>query len=618
MVARTWMEKSWFVDPRSGDAAFYEQWLLGLAGGDSEGTDGFPARLQGEVAALQAALDGDGGRFEPGCFADGAAELLLPGLVAQLLAVRSGSAASERIELGVGRQLARMVGFGRPGRSSFGCLTAGGAAANGQALQVLRAVKFYPAALRAGMRRAEVEPAADRRLSALLDAEPVAVTNLSVVDVLALQEAWQALLNAEEDPARRRRLVAAVERERLESLGAHAFFSAHRECQAPVVLLPDTAEPSWEAAMRLAGMGEQGIVRLPTRGFRLHAAALERALEAASALGQSVLCVVGALGANEFGAFDPIHVLVEARERWHAQGLGFAVHADAGWGGYLAALLRDAHAGETPRTEVAALFRRFPTHATHAALAALAQADSLTVDPWRLGHLGEGAGGAYLCRDGRCLDFHSPALPGESGEARDARRLRGFATEGRRPAAAAAAAWLTHRVLPLDAAHFGRLAAHGIDCAEHFCDRLLALARRLEDRVRVVIPLDPDGNRVCLMFNPVGNGSAAIANVFCNAVLTHLRSAEYGGPAPEFACSAASIPRGILGAEDSTRLLAELGLAADTFTANPLVAGRDASELQMLRHTLAHSDLRGEVDHVERYCRFLERVLGEEAAQLTA
>src|SRR5690606_4775716 len=94
--------------------------------------------------------------------------------------------------------------------------------------------------------------------------------------------------------------------------------------------------------------------------------------------------------------------ICDVRDAAQANGFGFAVHVDAAWGGYLAALFRNPDGSLRSREDVASGFQSFPSAAVHAAFAALGRCDSITVDPHKLGYLPDGAG-AFVCRDHRAI-----------------------------------------------------------------------------------------------------------------------------------------------------------------------------------------------------------------------
>jgi len=651
----------WFIGARAENHELFEQVLLEFihdhvywrrnfhpddpppipaASVQSADYQAFVARMKQELFALSAALKRSVPLFSPRYMGHMLCDPLMPGLLAQMLTLpynpnnvsEEAAPVTVGMEIEVGRQLARMVGYNAdPARTpcAFGYLTSGGTVANYQALQVLRSVTYYPLALQAALRTLGVVPPAGSPVERVMEGDGASLSNLTVAECLALRDAWAALLRREPDEARRRTMAETVRAARLESLGMHGFFSAHPDCAAPVVLVPDTAHYSWTKAARLLGIGESGLVTVPTRDMRLDPAGLERALAAAHRLGQNVLCVVGVLGSTEYGTLDPVDEIVAARERWARRGLGFAVHVDAAWGGYLATLFRGADGGLLSRRAVAKHFRYFPSQRAYAAFRALPQVDSVTVDPHKLGYLPYGVGGAYLCRDHRCMDFvahDAPYLGAQVDEAspeqdyeRKFRRLGSFILEGSKPGAAAAAAYVTHRTLPLDSENFGRLVRHSVQSCEYFYDRVLALRERVKSRVHVSVPIEPDDNLVVVAFNPAGNEAAAVANAFTGAVFEHLR---VGGPVPPqaraFFSSSTMLYRRMLPREDAARILADLGIASYTFTEMPEDPARDADGLLVLRHTLMNPWLRdpvNDVDYIEMYCRYLEELVLRRAAE---
>ncbi len=595
----------------------------------------FIARLKDELYALSASLKSSIPLSSPRYMGHMLSDPLIPGLLAQMLTLPynpnnvSEEAAPVTIELEVkvGLQLARMIGYNddpNEAPCAFGYLTAGGTLSNYQALQVLRSVKYYPLALQTGMLHMNVKPPPGGILERVMNSDPAVLNNFSVAESIAAREAWLEFLDRDVPALQRSSLEKAVNGARIETLGTHAFFSLHRKhCSAPVVLVPETAHYSWIKAVRLLGIGESGLMRIPTRAMRLDPEALEHALAAADKINQTVLCVVGVLGTTEYGTFDPIHELVAARERWHEKGLGFAVHADAAWGGYLATLFRNGDGSTPPHEKTREPFKYFPSEHVYSAFRDLAQADSVTVDPHKLGYLPYGVGGAYVCRDHRCVDFvatDAPYLgrpaPRESGELayfRKFRRLGTYILEGSKPGSAAAAAYVTHRVLPLDRDHFGKLLSQSVQDAEHFYDRMLAMRDRIKDQVHLSVPIEPDSNLVCIAFNPAGNDSMAVANNFTEGLFNHLR-VDRNVPLQTraFFSSSTMLYKRMLRSADIGRVLDELGIAAFTFTEIPENPERDADGLLVLRHTLMNPWLRNNanrIDYIEKYCLYLEQLL---------
>ena len=568
----------------------------------------FESRMRRELHQLSAALKKSVPFHSPRYIGHMASDLLLPGLAAQMLTLPynpnnvSEDAAPVTVDMEVqaGLQLARMLGYPHdPARDAcaFGHLTSGGTMANYQALRLALALKAFPVALRA----AQVPELA-------LPADDWSAFNLSHADGIALLQAWQQWLAAQA-PAERTHWLHRVENERIEQLGLVGFFAAHPSLRVPLVLAPVTAHYSWSKGLKLLGLGRDQLELLPTAGMRLDPAALRDTLERCARERQPVLMCVAVLGGTEYGTIDPIDAVLAARHESRRHGLDFAVHVDAAWGGYLATLFRHEDGSLRTRDEVAADYTQFPTPAVHAAFAALGDTDSVTVDPHKLGYLPYGSG-AFICRDHRAMAllaeradyvFHA-ATP--AGYLARYRSLGQFIPEGSKSGAAAAAVYVTHRVLPLDHAHFGRLPRATVRAAETFHARAQRFALELAGCVHALVPFAPDSNLVCLALNPHGNASVATANAFVRALHDELRcDPQQPLQLKEFFGSVTSLRPEMLGPAQTARIFGALGL--DTATLGP-----DEDRLLILRHTLMNPyliDHENGISYIDRYFDFLGR-----------
>ncbi|MDC0672458.1 pyridoxal phosphate-dependent decarboxylase family protein [Nannocystis radixulma] len=151
--------------------------------------------------------------------------------------------------------------------------------------------------------------------------------------------------------------------------------------------------------------------------------------------------VVATLGTTSLGAIDPLDAIV-ALARSH----GARVHVDAAYGGFYALL-----AGAGPDGLDPAPWR------------ALAECDSVAIDPHKHGLQPYGCG-AVLFRDpavGRFYRHDSPYTYFTSGEL----HLGEISLECSRAGAAAAALWLTQRLLPLTADGLGAVLAANLRAA---------------------------------------------------------------------------------------------------------------------------------------------------------
>ena len=340
----------------------------------------------------------------------------------------------------------------------------------------------------------------------------------------------------------------------------------------PTVLAPITAHYSWSKGLKLLGLGREQLQLLPERGMRVDTDALEATLEKCAREHQPVLMTVAVLGTTEYGTIDPVDRVVAARTRSVERGLGFSVHVDGAWGGYLATLFRNEDGSLRSRDEVGAGFHAFPAPEIHAAIAALADTDSVTVDPHKLGYLPYGAG-AFICRDHRAMAllaenadyvFHDAAPKDYLARYRN---LGQFIPEGSKSGAAAAAVYVTHKVLPLDHAHFGQLLRHTVLSAEAFHARAQQFAAEFGDHVHALVPFAPDSNLVCLALNPVGNRDVAQANAFVRGLHDELRcDPRQPLQLKQFFGSMTTLRPEAIGTPEMQRVLLALGLEPATCT----------------------------------------------------
>ncbi|HEY0661238.1 MAG TPA: pyridoxal-dependent decarboxylase [Lysobacter sp.] len=569
------------------------------------------ARMRRELHALSAALKRSVPFHSPRYIGHMASDLLLPGLAAQLLTLpynpnnvcEDAAPVTVDLEVKVGLQLARMLGYpddpASPG-CAFGHLTSGGTVANYQALRLAMAVKAFPVALRA----AGVDSAA------LTDTvrfdDDWSAFNLPVGEGIALVDAWRRWLRSLPSNEATR-WQARVRAQRIETLGLVEFFARHSQLRVPRVYAPITAHYSWSKGLKLLGLGRAQLALLPERDMRLDADALEAELEACLRSRQPVLMAVAVLGTTEHGMIDPVDRVVDARDRFQARGLGFSVHVDAAWGGYLATMFRRPDGGLLTREEAGQGLSSFPSAEVHAAFAALGQTDSTTVDPHKLGYLPYGAG-AFVCRDSRAMEllseeadyvFNGAASQDYMGRFR---QLGQYIPEGSKAGATAAAVYVTHRVLPLDHARFGQLPRQTVAAAEAFRRRAQGSAADLADVARLCVPFEPDSNLVCVAVNLAGNRDVARANRFVRTLHDELRC-DPARPlqVKEFFGSMTTLRPASLGRARMDRILDLLDLDGDTFD-------EACDHLVILRHTLMNPyliDRHNGISYIDRYFDYL-------------
>ncbi len=470
------------------------QELLGLLAELKRGVPFFSGRYKGHMATEQTIAS------QVGYFA---AMLYNPNNVAI-----EASPVTTRLELEVAAQLARMIGYDVP--RSWGHLTSGGTVANFEALWVARNVFYLPLAARGAADELgltlEVR-GADGVSAPLSTLSLRELLNIPPGDALDLWEhLWAAAPKAE--------VHRAFQAHSLQSLGYQSYVDRIGRAfgdplPASVVLVAATAHYSWEKIVRALGIGSQQLVFVPVDArYRMDPDALWETVSDLSARNVPVQACISVCGTTEESAVDRLDQVLEVRARAEAElGVTFHLHSDACYGGYAASVTWNEEGERRTRDEIrrsvgvneAAGEAPWPAEGWVESMEALARADSVTIDPHKLGYIPYPAG-AIVFRDRRARELVAidpPYLLPTKGMGSDPDLFLGrFVFEGSKPGAAAAAVWLSHKVLPLDERGYG-----------HLVERTVAGARRLYRTLgeadlgdfRLHLLPEPDVNIVCFL-----------------------------------------------------------------------------------------------------------------------
>ncbi len=498
------------------------QELLGLLAELKQGVPFFSGRYKGHMTYEQTIAS------QVGYFA---AMLFNPNNVAI-----EGSPVTTRIELAVARQLAEMMGY--QGDTSWGHLTSGGTVANLQSIWVARNLLYFPLAAYGAAGSlgvsldVECPGGGTAPLRSLELCELLNITNTAVLDLR--DRLWAAA-----EPADVRRALAE------HSLQSQGYQEYHRRVAAKftdplpagVVIVSATAHYSWEKIVRALGIGSNQLVYVPVDDhFRIDSGALWDTISSLHERKTPILACVTVNGTTEESAVDRLDEVVDVRRRAEAElGMAFHLHSDAAYGGYATAV---TWAAEGARRRTGAEVRAetgldWPSDAWMRSMEAQAQADSITVDPHKLGYIPYPAG-AFLLKDKRAralVSIDPPYLtPADGTEDGDDLFLGKYIFEGSKPGAAAAAVWMSHKVLPLDQRGYGHLVARTVQGA-----RLLYAA--LEDAepapFRVVLLPRPDINIVCYIVTHESIGTLAEINALNEGIYARM-SLNTPGAHPEY------------------------------------------------------------------------------------
>lgn len=597
----------------------------------------FLAEMKQELLTLSADLKKSTPFFSPRYLGHMAADLLLPGVLAQMMTILynpnnvSDDAAPATLEkeIEVGMMLAEMVGFNTtPGTTprAWGHLTSGGTVANYEGIWNLRAVKFYPVSLSEAAKTCqfdidEVGPQ-KKKLSEYSKWE---LFNFSVREAVELMQ--NAIAKVKKEGSRKdfSEFRAQIMSETLEHLGMAGFFLKHRELKMPLVVVPLSGHYSWDKATKVLGIGNSHLVRLNIdRNMRMRIDHLQETLERCEKEQIPILSVIGVLGSTEFGSVDPIHKIVELRDQYKARGLFYGIHVDGAWGGYMCSLFRGKDGSYMSHEEARQPFKYFPHEGTWRAFRAVSKVDSITVDPHKLGFMPFGCG-AFISRDAGVLDFISQEAayvfdvkedPFKKPLRRKLLGLGQYIMEGSKPGAAAAAAYVSHRVIPLHNEGFGQVLVHSMKACEYLFDKLHELAERLKNLVTIAVPYSPDTNLIVYGINPKRNKHLALMNHFSRKIFNHMKiNPKQPLQGHNFFGSFTSLHKNKLDEAETNRILDIFKIEPASFVDHVEDRTKESDHIYLIRHTLMNPWLMyrdNGLNYLDRFCNFLEKIIVEE------
>ncbi len=410
-----------------------------------------------------------------------------------------GSPVTTGLELQVATQLAEMIGYDSV--RAWGHLTSGGTIANFEALWVARNIIYLPLAAAGAAEELDVDlplKLPTGQTISLREATLWQLVNIRNEDALDLyHDLWNT---APRDAVKR-----AFHGHSLQTLGYQDYHKRLSKrfgdpLNAAVVMVPATAHYSWAKIARALGIGSNQVVyvRVDER-FRMDADWFWRKVQKFSEQKTPILACISVCGTTEESAVDRLDQILAVRDRAERElGVTFHIHSDACYGGYAASLLiagdGTRRTGKRIRKDIDA---DFPSDEWVASMQALADADSVTIDPHKLGYTPYPAG-AIVYRDRRARELVATdppyLMPTPGSPSAEDMFLGRFILEGSKPGAAAAAVWLSHKVLPLDERGYGYLISRTMLGARK-------LHRTLQESdfspFRVVVLPEPDINIVC-------------------------------------------------------------------------------------------------------------------------
>lgn len=409
------------------------------------------------------------------------------------------SPVTTELELEVGADLNTMFGFDP--KHAWAHLTSGGTVANYEGLWVARNLKTVPLAI------AQHEKAKDL----VAGKSKLELLNMKTADILDLT-----------DELKKRDIFEEVRDLTVRGAGV-------KSGELGKFLVPRSKHYSWMKAMDVLGIGQENIIPLDVdENFRTDVPKMREIVFNLIKEETPILGMVSVVGTTEEGSIDAVHEVMQLRAECESKfGVSFYVHIDAAYGGYVRSMFLDENNNFMPydelraRQEIDGIIPAgvvWPKRAVYDGFKAMSGADSITVDPHKVGYIPYSAG-AVAMKDKRIVDLisYQAAYVFEEAEndSDDTNVVLGSAImEGSKAGATAAAVWAAHKVCPLNITGYGRVIGRGIVTADWFANKINsspiinAAGRQFELRAL----MHPDFHMVDFTFKEVGNTSLAAHN----------------------------------------------------------------------------------------------------------
>jgi glutamate/tyrosine decarboxylase-like PLP-dependent enzyme len=222
---------------------------------------------------------------------------------------------------------------------------------------------------------------------------------------------------------------------------------------SPLVFVPENRHYSWDKGFSIFGIEPESVWKIELDEYAsLSLVDFAKKLKLAEKLNRPIMMVVSVAGSTEFGGIDPIdriQRLLQQHERktkdkvWH--------HVDAAYGGFFRTLLK---LKKTPLTSEQIK-----------SLTAIKYADSVTIDPHKLGYVPYSSG-VFLTQRKADYTLTAVTAPYLNYEQKIDRGL--YTLEGSRPVGGATATLLTEKCLGFDHHGLGKIIAKTVQNRKDF------------------------------------------------------------------------------------------------------------------------------------------------------
>ena len=399
------------------------------------------------------------------------------------------------LEIEVGKMVSKMLGYNP--QTAWAHITSGGTVANIEALWVARTAQFNALMVQEFCKKENIDyqvVLANGAMASVSEAGIQDLLHLSSDEAILLVRKLASHLSKNDEGDYYLRKLNRFFKESRFNVNNTGILKIHDEIKmSPLIYVSEAAHYSVKKAANILGYGENAVVAVPVDSkFRMDADALKEMLFNQKPENYTA-CVIGIAGTTEEGAVDPLRKIQQVRNDLQVEkNRSFWFHIDAAWGGYLRSLfthpgleaiqsvdlneLAGQYADALDVKEIYSIHIKGVDTGIQTAISwddpelyksflSFPEADSITVDPHKMGYIPYPCGivafknevvtelitqkAQYISDErGGIYDVDKPVTINAVGP---------FILEGSKPGAAAAAAWLAHKTIPLETFGHGKI-----------------------------------------------------------------------------------------------------------------------------------------------------------------
>lgn len=467
------------------------------------------------------------------------------------------------LEIEVGKMVAAMLGYNP--NTAWAHICSGGTLANTEAHWVARTAQFVPLVVQDYCRQRSVNDFTvqmpNKAVANILDLSYRELVSLKPNRALGLMRGLARHLGKGADQTRIIDDINAFFPQSGFNINSRGLHTVLKEINlSPVIFVSESAHYSIKKLANVLGYGEDAVELIPVDPhFRINVDVLrDKVLELAD--DRYIATVIGIAGTTEQGAVDPLHKIKFLRDELERErNRSFWLHVDAAWGGYIRSLFcgHDLKASHDHKSlaeiceeyygmldivehseitmlspvpgvktrEKKKLLLEWRDQEVYSAFLAMPDADSITVDPHKLGYIPYPAG-IVAFQQSHVTELVIQKAPYITDETAGIRGIEDhielsdigpYILEGSKPGAAAAACWLAHKTIPLVANGHGKIIKTSLLNTKKFA-RYMSLHKRAFESIELKLYgetgtcrqkfsfellTEPDTNLVCFLCLPM-------------------------------------------------------------------------------------------------------------------